>query len=572
MRAEERCCATCGSRPCALQAEKAALAEAYEAELGRLRYAPDAVGALEPEVRRPAGRRHAELPRGRPGERAPAGRRPQGRRRRGRRHGRERGGSPAPGAVPAGSRRPRRRAGRVARAQPPGLRRRRCRSRPPSRSRSAASTPPSTRSRSPATTSRTPTPTATPERSEPADAGRRRRGRRRPHARHRSASPTSYLNAELRDSRAQLARSDALVATRTGSRNRCSARPVTPTRASRTTSTGCERAEALANDPRSGALKVGFSRRGAGPRRPRSRMTRRRSRACAPTPTADPADGRLDQRPGPEHLRAQRRGGARPAAPRPRPTCSTAATAARRPRPGAADLRAQQPDGTARRLRAPAASRCSRASPRGSTTRQRPKSAPIPASARSRLFRASEIDPATGAARPGAAGTELVTGGVRGRPDARARGGRHRRRHPAGDLAARRRQAARPARRARPAAARRGRPAGRAREPDSASRSTPRTTTPSPNPPPGTLTGTRTDFSGWDPAANSGTAYLAVLDRSSGATVATVAVDATAATPAGVVDQINAGLGSLGTAEPRRDRCPADHAQRSGPGPSPRRG
>src|SRR4051794_8717878 len=36
----------------ALQAEKTALADAYEAELRRLRDAPDTVGALEPEVRR----------------------------------------------------------------------------------------------------------------------------------------------------------------------------------------------------------------------------------------------------------------------------------------------------------------------------------------------------------------------------------------------------------------------------------------------------------------------------------------------------------------------------------------
>jgi hypothetical protein len=36
----------------ALQEEKAALADAYEAELRRMRDAPDTVGALEPEVRR----------------------------------------------------------------------------------------------------------------------------------------------------------------------------------------------------------------------------------------------------------------------------------------------------------------------------------------------------------------------------------------------------------------------------------------------------------------------------------------------------------------------------------------
>jgi flagellar hook-associated protein 1 FlgK len=69
-----------------------------------------------------------------------------------------------------------------------------------------------------------------------------------------------------------------------------------------------------------------------------------------------------------------------------------------------------------------------------------------------------------------------------------------------------------------------------------------------PLPLPGALTGTRTDYSGWDGAANAGTAHIAVIDRATGAAVATVAVDAAAADPAALVGQINAGLGGLGTA------------------------
>lgn len=67
-------------------------------------------------------------------------------------------------------------------------------------------------------------------------------------------------------------------------------------------------------------------------------------------------------------------------------------------------------------------------------------------------------------------------------------------------------------------------------------------------PPPDSLSGTRTDLSGWNGAGNAGTAYLAVIDRTTDATLATVAVDMTAATVGDLVTQINAGLGGLATA------------------------
>ena len=68
------------------------------------------------------------------------------------------------------------------------------------------------------------------------------------------------------------------------------------------------------------------------------------------------------------------------------------------------------------------------------------------------------------------------------------------------------------------------------------------------SPPPVTLQGSRTDLSGYDGSANSGIAYLAVVDRSSGTSLATIAIDVTAATPADIVAQVNAGLGALGMA------------------------
>jgi flagellar hook-associated protein 1 FlgK len=70
-----------------------------------------------------------------------------------------------------------------------------------------------------------------------------------------------------------------------------------------------------------------------------------------------------------------------------------------------------------------------------------------------------------------------------------------------------------------------------------------------PLPPPDRLVGSRTDTSGFAGAARSGTAYLAVIDRSTGAVAATVAVDVGAAgSPAALAAQIASGLGAYGSA------------------------
>lgn len=69
-----------------------------------------------------------------------------------------------------------------------------------------------------------------------------------------------------------------------------------------------------------------------------------------------------------------------------------------------------------------------------------------------------------------------------------------------------------------------------------------------PHPPPNRLVGSRTDFSDWSGGINTGRAYLAVVERSSGAVITTVALDATATSLGDIVGQINAGLGGLGSA------------------------
>jgi flagellar hook-associated protein 1 FlgK len=65
---------------------------------------------------------------------------------------------------------------------------------------------------------------------------------------------------------------------------------------------------------------------------------------------------------------------------------------------------------------------------------------------------------------------------------------------------------------------------------------------------PSRLQGTRTEFSGFEPSANSGQAFLAVVNRASGQAVTTIAIDAAAATPDAIVAQIHAGLGAHGSA------------------------
>ena len=68
-------------------------------------------------------------------------------------------------------------------------------------------------------------------------------------------------------------------------------------------------------------------------------------------------------------------------------------------------------------------------------------------------------------------------------------------------------------------------------------------------PPPASLSGTRTDLAGFAGSPRAGTAYLAVVDRLSGATQATIPIDLAAAADAtALAAQINAGLGALGTA------------------------
>ncbi len=70
-----------------------------------------------------------------------------------------------------------------------------------------------------------------------------------------------------------------------------------------------------------------------------------------------------------------------------------------------------------------------------------------------------------------------------------------------------------------------------------------------PYPPPGQLVGTRTDTAAFASAARSGTAYLAVIDRNTGDTVTTFAVDVGgAADAASLAAQIATDLGGLGTA------------------------
>ena len=70
-----------------------------------------------------------------------------------------------------------------------------------------------------------------------------------------------------------------------------------------------------------------------------------------------------------------------------------------------------------------------------------------------------------------------------------------------------------------------------------------------PYPPPAELSGTRTDTASFATAARSGTAYLALVDQSTGTVATTIAIDvAGAADMAGLVGQIQAGMGSLGTA------------------------
>jgi flagellar hook-associated protein 1 FlgK len=165
-----------------------------------------------------------------------------------------------------------------------------------------------------------------------------------------------------------------------------------------------------------------------------------------------------------------------------------------------------------------------------------------------RLFAEGQLDPGTGEPLPSATGQILVTGGVRaeltpelladGVPDADQRivspfeGGRLQ-----GLLEARDR--------ALPALADQlGELAGLVRDGLNAAHNAAVAL-----PPPASLAGTRTNTSGFSAAARSGTTWVAVVDRATGAVAATVAVDmAAAASPAALAAQITAGLGGLGSA------------------------
>lgn len=68
-------------------------------------------------------------------------------------------------------------------------------------------------------------------------------------------------------------------------------------------------------------------------------------------------------------------------------------------------------------------------------------------------------------------------------------------------------------------------------------------------PPPSELVGSRTDTGAFATAARSGSAFVAVIDRSTGAVAATIAVDVGAAADAGgLAAQLTGGLGAYGTA------------------------
>lgn len=70
-----------------------------------------------------------------------------------------------------------------------------------------------------------------------------------------------------------------------------------------------------------------------------------------------------------------------------------------------------------------------------------------------------------------------------------------------------------------------------------------------PNPPATSLAGTRSDTGAFAGAARNGTAYLAVIDRSSGAAATTIAIDvAGAADASALAASLSAGLGSYGSA------------------------
>lgn len=165
-----------------------------------------------------------------------------------------------------------------------------------------------------------------------------------------------------------------------------------------------------------------------------------------------------------------------------------------------------------------------------------------------RLFAQSQLDPGTGEPRPGEIGATLVTGGVRAEltPELAGDAVADRLQQVVSPFQAGRLQGLLEVRdRALPELADQlGELAGLVRDTLNAAHNAAASV-----PPPTSLAGTRTDTSGFATAARSGTAHLAVIDRATGATAATIAVDVgAAADPAALAAQIAAGLGGLGTA------------------------
>ena len=236
---------------------------------------------------------------------------------------------------------------------------------------------------------------------------------------------------------------------------------------------------------------------------------------------------------------------------------------ARSPRPAAGEPRAKScrsPCTAATTARSPstraAASRCSIAQPRAARLRRRrPRSAPTRSSARSASSARARSTPRPARRWPGAAGTVLVTGGVRADLTPELAADAHRRRHPADRLAARRRPAAGPARSARPRccpalADQLGELAGLASFALNAAHNAA-----VPYPPPGKLLGNADGLrrlgSGRPQRHGLPGRHRPEQRRHGGHARHRRA----AATPAALVAQIKAGLGGLGSAEPRRDRA-----------------
>lgn len=164
-----------------------------------------------------------------------------------------------------------------------------------------------------------------------------------------------------------------------------------------------------------------------------------------------------------------------------------------------------------------------------------------------RLYPADEVDAATGEPLPGANGTVLVTGGVRAEltPELAADATPDAEQRVRSSLRAGRLQGLIEARdRLLPELADQlGELADMARHALNAAHNQAVA-----QPPPERLVGTRTDHAGFAAAARSGTAYVAVVDRVTGAAVTTVAVDLAAPSPAVLAAQLAAGLGPHGTA------------------------